>query len=180
MADDMWEFGPDNGSITILTDVAGRAARTGHRLTIEMDEWSGWARTHDDEPTAFGGTIVVDSLRVVSGQGGLTPMTAPERAAARANALKSLHAGEHPQISYESSSITSTSDGYRADGTLRINGRSRPHGLILTVTDSDDGRTVTATTTVSHADVGLKPYSLMMGALKVADEVGIEIRVAIG
>lgn len=29
---------------------------------------------------------------------------------------------------------------------------------------------------VSHADFGVKPYSLMMGAMKVADEVAVSFR----
>ena len=172
-----WVFGQDNGTITLHTDVAGRAARTGHRLTIEIGEWSGQATTRDDEPVAITATIVVGSLRVVSGEGGLTPLTAPEKAVAQSNALKSLHAADHPEITYESSSINATSDGYRAEGTLTINGRSRPH--VLDFARSADGTTVTASSVVSHGDFDLKPYSLMMGALKVADEVGVDISIVV-
>ena len=50
----------------------------------------------------------------------------------------------------------------------------------MAVADADSGAKVSATTTVSHKAVGIKPYSLAMGALKVADEVGIEFHATVG
>ena len=179
MGEITWSFGADDGSVTLHTGVTGRAARTGHRLTIVMKQWSGTAISRGDEILSLDATIVVDSLAVVSGEGGLTPLTGAEKMVARSNALKSLRADKYPEIAYESTSISKSADGYRAEGTLTIDGQSRSHDLEFTA-ESDDGRwAVTAESVVSHREFGVKPYSLMMGALKVADEVRVVIDLSV-
>lgn len=179
MADVTWTFSSTGGSIVVHTGVSGRAARTGHRLTIEMAEWSGAATTRDGLPVSAQASIVVDSLRVRSGEGGLTPLTGAEKSVARGNALKSLQHDKFPEIRYQAESFEAAPDGFRAHGTLTIHGRGRPHDLDVRVADHGDARVLTAETTVNQKDFGIKPYSLMMGALKVADEVRVEIEIVV-
>ena len=167
-------FGPDNGTFTLRTGVAGTASRAGHRLTIGFSSWSAAVAMDDDSPASVELTVDVDSLEVRSGDGGLTPMTPPERAVARLNALKSLKASKFPRISFVASDVSATADGYRLDGDLTICGTSRPHSVDVVV----DGSTVSSESSVKQIDFGVKPYSLMMGALKVADEVVIAVEVA--
>ncbi|MDY6808538.1 MAG: YceI family protein [Actinomycetota bacterium] len=178
MADTNWHLNGSSGSVTVHTGVAGRASRAGHRLTIEMREWSAEVTWEGDEPTGLAATVSVDSLTVVSGAGGLTPMTAAERSVARGNALKSLDADKFGEISYVSHELTATAEGFRADGTLTIHGRSRPWTIDLLVTDTDDRWQIVSETTISQKDFGIRPYSLMMGSLKVADEVRVVVGVS--
>ncbi|MFT4088073.1 MAG: YceI family protein [Gordonia sp. (in: high G+C Gram-positive bacteria)] len=159
----------DDGDLLLHTGVGGRAARTGHRLTIAMRDWTATATIDDDALTALEVSVRVDSLDVVSGEGGLTPMTGAERAVARSNALKSLKADKFGTVTYSSSSITADGDGYRIDGTLTICGVAKPHPLTVTAV----GDTLMLDTPVTQTDFGVKPYSLMMGTLKVADEVRV-------
>ncbi len=141
MVSTTWELSAADGTVMVRTDVTGPAARTGHRLTIEMTEWSAQVRWAGSEPESLTARIVVDSLQVRSGEGGLTPMSGPERSVARSNALKSLKADKFREIEYESSSIIKSDNGYRVDGAVCILGRSRPHPLELTVTDARVGGT---------------------------------------
>ena len=52
---------------------------------------------------------------------------------------------------------------------MEIHGISRQQ----TVDVDDDGQRLSSAVTVRQSDFGIKPYSLMMGALKVADEVTV-------
>lgn len=165
------ELGPGDGALTIATGVTGKAARTGHRLVIGFDRWRAVITDDDAGPSAVTLTIDVDSLQVRSGEGGLTPMTAPERLVARSNALKSLKSSKFGEIAFAADSVSATGDGYRLAGTLTICGTSKPH----TVDVTSDGTTVSGESPVVQTDFGVKPYSLMLGALKVADEVVIGI-----
>ncbi|MEP9394254.1 YceI family protein [Gordonia sp. VNQ95] len=175
MSERTWDFTADDGSVTAHTGVTGPAARTGHRLTIEWEKWSATAILDDDEPVSLAAHIEVDSLQVRSGEGGVTPLSGPEKLVARANALKSLKANKNPAISYRSASIAKTDNGYRIDGALTILGRDRSHPLEVTVTESAEGWEFGIDTTITQTDFGVKPYALMMGALKVADDVRVVV-----
>ena len=163
-------FGPGSGELTLHTGVTGKASRTGHRLTIGFDDWS--ATVDVDAPGAVQVRVRVDSLQVLAGEGGLTPMTPPERAVARANALKSLQAAKHPEIVFTAETAEPDGDGYRFAGRLTVAGTTRDHTVTVAPTGAG---TVAGQSVVTHRDHGLKQYSLMMGALKVADEVTVRL-----
>ena len=174
MAKSAWSLDPSSGELLIRTATAGPAAKMGHRLTIAMRSWEGSVQWRDTSPVAAELTVAVDSLEVLGGEGGVTPLTAPERAVARSNALKSLDAKKYPQIRFASDEITRTGEGYRLSGTVEIHGTERPQTVDVTVTDKGDRWSMSARVPITQSDFGIKPYSLMMGALKVADEVTVE------
>lgn len=178
VAESVWEFTESDGSVVVHTDVGGRAARTGHRLTIAMRTWSASVTLTDLVPTNLTATISVDSMHVESGEGGLTPMTGAEKSLARMNALKSMDADKYPEITYEAGTFSTTDGGYRADGVLTVHGRSHPHVLDLQVDETADSWRISTESTVTQSDFGIKPYSLMMGTLKVVDNVRIVIEVS--
>lgn len=169
-----WTIGPADGELLLKTDKTGPAARTGHRLTIGFKDWTGTVDVDGTTPHKVALNVVVESMEVLSGEGGLTPMTGAEKALARINALKSLKASKSPTITFSSPKTSPTSGGYRLDGELTVAGKTVPHTVDVAVADADSGWELSATTTVSHKAVGLKPYSLAMGTLKVADEVVLD------
>lgn len=171
-----WSLGPTDGELVITTDKTGPAAKTGHRLTIDFEDWTGTVTVDGTAPERVELRVAVDSLQVRSGEGGLTPMTGPERVLARSNALKSLKASKFPDITFTATRVSPTDAGYRLDGELVVAGTTIPKQVDVTAVQTDEGWHLSADTTVSHKAVGLKPYSLAMGALKVADEVKLEFR----
>jgi polyisoprenoid-binding protein YceI len=171
MAESSWSLTPADGELHILTSVDGRAAKMGHRLTIALNSWQGTVRWSGEEPASGELTVDVDSLEVLHGEGGLTPFTGAEKGVCRSNALKSLDTKKFPQIRFSAERITRTAGGYRLDGTVDIHGTSRPQSVDVTVTDVGDALALSAQVAVKQTDFGVKPFSLMMGALKVADEV---------
>lgn len=168
-----WNLDQSDGQLRLHTGVEGRAARMGHRLTIAANRWHARVDWSGDEPAALTMTVDLDGVEVLCGEGGVTPLTPPEKALARSNALKVLNEKRFPQIVYEAATIAKTADGYRLDGALRIAGVSREHTVDLTVADDGDAWVLSARSEVRHRDFGLKPYSMVMGAMKVADAVAV-------
>lgn len=168
-----WTFDASDGSLQVRTGVDGVAARMGHRLTIMIQTWQATVDWQADAPSAVSVNVDVASLTVDHGEGGVTPLTAPERTIARSNALKSLAAKRFPQITFVADHIIATDAGYRLAGTLDIAGHRREHTVDLAVEDHDDRWELSGRMQVRQSDFGIKPYSLMMGSLRVADTVTV-------
>jgi polyisoprenoid-binding protein YceI len=166
-----WKLTAAEGELQILTGVAGPAAKMGHRLTIAMASWRADVRWRGKQPVAAELVVDVDSLQVVKGEGGVTPLTGPEKGVVRSNALKALDAKKYPQITFSAEDITKTAAGYRLVGTVEIHGRSRPQTVELAVEDSGGVWVMSAEVPVVQTQFGVKPYSLFVGSLKVVDEV---------
>ncbi len=126
--DATWSLDGSNGELLIRTGVAGRAAQLGHRLTLAMRRWEATVRWSDDEPVAAQLTVDVDSLEVVRGEGGLTPLSGPEKILVRSSALRQLGARRFPRICFAADTIEKSRDGYHLAGTLQIRGTTRDAG----------------------------------------------------
>ncbi|OBI77619.1 YceI family protein [Mycobacterium sp. E740] len=174
MPTETWKLDQSDGELTIRTGVQGRAAKMGHRLTIAMNAWHATVEWVDGEPTRVTLDIEVDSLEVLSGEGGVTPLTGPEKALARSNALKVLDAKRFPTITFETDDIEKNDDGYRLNGQLSIHGTTREQVVEVVTTNTKEMWHISCEADVRHSDFGLKPYSMFMGAMKVADEVTIK------
>lgn len=172
MADTAWTLDSSDGRLLLQTGVAGPAAKMGHRLTIAV-EWQATVQWAGGEPVSAALIVDVGSLVVQRGDGGVTGMSGPEKALARSNALKSLDADRFPHIRFQSDSIQKIGGGYRLDGTLEIHGTTRERAIELLVEETADGWRMSCDAEVSQAEFGVKPYSLMLGAMKVADEVAV-------
>ena len=170
---DIWTIDASDGELLIHTGVAGRAAKMGHRLTIAMKRWQATVTWSDGEPAAAQLEVDVDSLEVLQGDGGLTPLSGPEKIVVRSNALRQLGAGRFPQIRFDADTVDQTRDGYQLAGTLQIRGKTRAQVIDLRTDDLGDVWRLSSQTVVRQSAFGVKPYSLLMGSLKVADEVTV-------
>ncbi|MBV8861170.1 MAG: YceI family protein [Mycobacterium sp.] len=145
----------------------------GHRLTLAMRRWRATVEWSDGEPVVAQLAVDVDSLEVLRGEGGLTPLSGPEKALVRSNALRQLAAGRHREICFDADSIEKSREGYRLTGMLQIRGKSRPQVIALRTDDVGDAWRVSTEAVVRQSEFGVKPYSLLMGSLKVADDVTV-------
>jgi polyisoprenoid-binding protein YceI len=173
VAESPWSLDATTGELLIRTGVAGPAAKMGHRLTIAMTSWQADVRWRAGKPVHAELTVVVDSLQVIKGDGGVTPLSGPEKSVARFNALKSLDAKKFPQIRFTTDDIATAPQGYRLTGTVEIHGTSRAQVIDLAVEDTD-AWAISAHAVLAQSGFSIKPYSLLMGSLRVADEVTIE------
>ena len=172
-------IGPADGSLTLHTGVAGSAARLGHSLIIVVDEWSATVDLARGTPRSVRLTADLTSLRVESGSGGIKPLSEGDREVIRANALHALHADQHPQVTFTSSSIRTQGAGLEVVGTLTVAGNPLPLPATVEL-DRRDGQ-VNARCSVSliQSEFGVTPYSAMLGQLRVADEVRVELEVTV-
>src|SRR5262249_37383863 len=114
-----------------------------------------------------------DSFDVLRGEGGVKGLSGPEKALVRSHALKSLAAGRFPEIRFTADVIDKTGDGYLLSGMLQIRGRSREQVIEVRTDDLGDQGRMTAESVVRQSDYGIKPYSLLMGSVQVADDVTV-------
>jgi polyisoprenoid-binding protein YceI len=143
----------------------------GHRLTIAMRRWQATVRWDGADPVAAELAVQTDSIEVLRGEGGVKGLSGPEKALVRSNALKSLNADRFPEIRFTADVIDQTDNGYRLTGALQIHGKRREHVIDLRTEDLGDSWQVSAKCSVRQSDYGIKPYSLLMGSVQVADDV---------
>lgn len=173
MTSTQWTLGSDNGELTLKTGVTGRAAKMGHRLTLVMTQWTVTVEWHDGEPVSASLVVPLDSLEAVRGEGGIKALSGPEKPLVRGNALKALGAKKFPEVRFEATTIDHTDTGYRLTGTLNLHGQSRDQVIDVAASQSDGTWTLSAEASVRQSNFGIKPFSQMMGALQVVDDVAL-------
>lgn len=156
-----YNLGPANGSLRVNTTRQGVAAKVGHDLTIEVGSWDATLNTDGDAPMI---ELNADgkSLKVVGGHGGAKPLSDGDREKINKNIDKDVLGGK--PIRFKSTAAGA--------GDLELAGTTKPAAFALTITD--DG-SFSGQARVIQSEWGIKPYSAMMGALKVADEIEIAI-----
>ncbi|MFG1942199.1 YceI family protein [Nonomuraea sp. NPDC048826] len=175
---DAYVLGPETGRLLVETRRTGLGAKAGHDLTIEATRWRGEAVVDLGDPGASRVSVEVDagSLRVVSGTGGVKPLTDADRADIERNIRdKVLHAGRSPVIAFRSGQVTGTRESFQVEGELTLAGVTRP----LTLACVHDGERVRGSATITQTRWGIKPYSAFFGALKLDDDVEVRFDVAL-
>jgi polyisoprenoid-binding protein YceI len=174
-----YAIGPATGPLTVHTRRGGFGAMAGHDLVIEVTRWSGTVRVDADRIGASTVDVVVDatSLEVREGKGSPVPLLSINKSEIAKAIHKVLGTGKHPEIRFRSAAVLPTGGGFRVQGDLTIAGVTRPAELTVSV-HGDPGRPRgSVMTTVIQSDFGIKPYSAMLGALKVLDAVEIRAEV---
>ena len=173
----MYGLGPSNGSLMISTGRAGLAARAGHDLVIEVGRWNAELSFEPDAPerTYLRATADATSLTVREGLGGAKPLTDADRAQIQQTiADKILRTNRHPEITFVSTSAQADRDGVLSvTGDLTIAGVGVTVQLPISMQAGDDGTVLTTSVAIMQSRFGIKPFSALMGSLKVADTVEI-------
>lgn len=172
--DGVYPIGPESGRLLVRTARTGLGAKAGHDLTLEATRWHGQVVIDAAELANSAVTLEVDvaSLEVREGTGGVKRLTDSDRGdIQRTMRQKILHTDRHPSITFRSTRVEGTPDAVTVAGDLTITGKTNPitvHGRI------DDGR-LHGTATIVQTRWGIKPYTGFFGALKLRDEVEIEL-----
>lgn len=171
----VYQLGPSSGRLLLKTGRTGLGARAGHDLVIEATSWDGRVSVNPADPAQSSVTVEVDvdSFEVREGTGGVKPLTDSDRSEIkRTMREKILHTSRHPTITFRSTSVSGSPEALTVDGELTIMGTTRPAAVQGAVSEDGDVR---GSATVVQSDWGIKPYSAFLGALKLADEVTIEV-----
>jgi polyisoprenoid-binding protein YceI len=165
----IYELGPDNGTLSVRTSRTGTVAKAGHDLLIHVTKWRGTLETGDAPSVTLDADAT--SLKVREGTGGM--MALDDGDLANIEQTIDDEVLKRQDISFRSTRAEETADGLSVTGdlTLRTTTRSVAFDLAL-----GDGR-VRGTALLKQTDWGMKPYTALFGALKVADEVRVEIDV---
>jgi YceI-like domain len=161
-----YTLGPDDGILSVRTERRGTVAKAGHDLLIHVTRWS--AALDLDAPSL---TLDADptSLRVREGTGGM--MALDDGDLANIETTINDEVLLRRDISFRSTQVDVAGETVSVQGDLTLFGSTRPITFDLALA----GGRISGTAVVKQTDFGMKPYTALFGALKVADEVTVQI-----
>ncbi|MGH9125352.1 MAG: YceI family protein [Acidimicrobiales bacterium] len=162
-------IGPRDGQLLINVWKDGVAAKMGHDLTLLCTRWNGTADINPENPAACSVSATIDlaGIEVLEGKGGAKSLSEGDKGDIKKNLHKALGSG---QVSFQSTGISGSPSNLELQGQLTINGKSNP--VNFTANASDDGQ-LSGKTSFKQTDFGIKPFSAMLGALKIKDAVDV-------
>lgn len=170
-------LGPDNGTLAVKTGRAGAASKAGHDLVIHVTSWEATLEAGED-PAQMTVQLSADagSLRVHEGTGGIQALGDEDRAGIQTTIDDDVLRGT--TIRFRSAEVHAAQVGdagavLSIQGELELAGETHPLAFELHV--GEDGR-LSASAKLKQTDWGIKPYSTLFGALKVADEVEVVLQ----
>ena len=166
-------LGPASGSLRVRTYRDGVAARVGHDLVLEVTAWEGTVAVAGTR-TTIALTADPRSLVVREALHGVKPLSDRERAGIGRTIERKVLRGR--PIAFRATVVRPGDGGRRlvVEGELELAGRTRPLTLALDV--APDGR-VTGAVTLAQTEWGIEPYRGLLGALRLRDDVDVEIDV---
>ena len=175
----VYEIVPVESELDIFVYRAGRLQRFGHNHIVTSRDVAGFAfdakdasRSHFDLWFPVD-TLSVDEpeLRAAEGDAFFSQPTENDIAGTRKNMLseKMLNAAQFPYVTIGGRTTGGTPDAPTLDLTITVRGIA--HQVPATAKVERDGETLRATGEVrlSHAALGLEPFSVLGGALSVED-----------
>lgn len=179
-----WEVVESHLEVRVYRD--GPMARLGHNHLISSDAMSGVIRLR--EPRQDSGielvlpldSLVVDdpALRAAAGPDFADPVPQQDRDATRRNLLGPgvLDASRQPELRLTADGIAGGPGEYTAQLRIALRGEERVIEVPLSVREQDDRLSIHAGFRLHHADLGLAPFSVALGALRVRDDIEIDCR----
>jgi hypothetical protein len=183
--------------LTILAFRGGALAKAGHNHVIASHDVSGTFYVPDDALHATFElhvpvtTLAIDEPLLRAKEGADFPADVPDSAkeGTRRNMLSEalLNGAQYPEFTLISQHIQSGATGGPTAGAgsplvqadVQVNIRGQSHTLTVPVTYSlaGDELVVSGEAAVKQSDLGLTPFSAMLGALQVQDEMRIRFRI---
>ena len=167
-----YTLGPGNAELLVHTARQGAAAKAGHDLEMIVTEWTAILELGDRSSLRLDADS--SSLRVREGRGGMKALDDDDRENIRKTIDDEVLKGT--DIEFRSTEVETGSQGMAVQGELKLMGETRRLEFDLDV--AEDGK-LTGRATVKQTNFGMKPYTALFGALKVADEVVITVEASL-
>ncbi len=156
-----------SASCTVFTYREGLLAAVGHDLRLAVGRF-----TIDvgapDAPDAIDARFAADSLRVDG------DVSEHDRRTIERNAREDvLDARRHPEIRFRATQVVRDGRRARISGELTLHGATRP----LSIDAEDDGQRWTAEVRLDQRQFGIKPFSAMLGTLRVRADVLVRVSI---
>jgi polyisoprenoid-binding protein YceI len=168
----MYELGPDQGTLAVRTSRTGTVAKAGHDLLIHVTKWRGTLALGDDPAVTLDADAT--SLKVREGTGGM--MALDDGDLANIEQTIDDEVLKRQDVSFRSTSVAADGDTLKVQGDLTLRGTTRPIAFELDIA----GGRLRGEAVVTQTAWGMKPYTALFGALKVADDVRVVIDAALG
>jgi hypothetical protein len=166
-----YTLGPDDGTLSVRTGRRGTVAKAGHDLLLHVTAWS--ATLDLGEAPALELEADAASLRVREGTGGMKALDDDDLANIEQTIDDEVLLRR--DIRFRSTAVERDGDALAVRGDLTLVGETRPIAFDLALA----GGRVRGTAVVRQTEWGMKPYSALFGALKVANEVRVEVDAAL-
>jgi polyisoprenoid-binding protein YceI len=168
-----YRFGPENAVLSVRTGRVGAAAKAGHDLLIHVTVWEATLVVGDDHaPVAIELQADPGSFQVREGTGGMQKLDQDD--IANIHETIATEVLKDRAIDFRSSAVAAADDGsgLEVQGELTLAGEMRPVALHLSIAE---GERLLGKLVIKQTEWGMKPYSTLFGALKVADEVEVAV-----
>lgn len=168
-------YNASNADCFVFTYKEGLLSAVAHDLRIRVTEFE---VELDPENDLVKGNFDARSLRVVgamsNGNDAPGKLSDGDKKKIEDSILSDvLHSAKHPQISFEMEAYREKGDGYQMKGDLSMHGQQK--SIVVDVLDK--GERWVAEATVHQPDFGVKPFSAMLGTLKIKPDVKIQVSV---
>jgi YceI-like domain len=183
----LYQVRPEESLVRILVYKGGAFSAAGHNHVIASHNLTGVVYVHDDvSHCAFDLVMPVTlleideaDLRQQEGEDFKAEVSDSAKDGTRKNLLgEALLDGEHyPGVELSSTSIAGTREAMQA--TVRVKLRDQEHDIQVPVAVKYEGDHLTATGefSVKQSELGLKPFSVLGGALQVQDQMKVKFSV---
>ena len=183
----MYQVDVEGSDIRLLVHRAGALFRLGHSHIISIGQIDGTIYVRPDlEQSSFELEIpvrglVVDDPRLRREEGDEFSTEPSERdiARTRANMLgeRVLNAEQYPLVKLAGTGPTGAGPEFVLSLSIELLGRVVELSVPTTLQLNGESWEATGAFRLSHGDLGMRPFSAMMGALRVADEMELKYRV---
>jgi polyisoprenoid-binding protein YceI len=174
----MPRFDAESAECTVLTYKEGLLSPVAHDLKIAVTRFSVTVTREADAPFAIRVEVDPASLRVLSAMrdGREAPQLLSEsdrRKIERNIVSEVLAASAHPQITFVGTAVPISADRLEVSGQLTLHGRTRE--LRCTARTTSDRHV--AEVRLHQPDYGIKPYTALLGTLRVQADVTVRLSV---
>lgn len=171
----MPHFDASSAECLVFTYKDGLLSAVAHDLEIRVERFD---VDIDDATLAVRARFDAGSLKVAGAlrDGALAPDALSEsdrQKIERTIADEVLHVREYPEIVFASSAVTPEGEGHRIAGTLTLHGKARPIAFVA----QPEGDRMVAVVRLHQPDFGIKPYSALLGTLKIKPDVTVRCSV---
>ncbi len=182
----VYRIDPARSELRLLVYRAGAMAHLGHNHVIVNHAVAGWAR-YSGGPAAAGFSLrvpvadfIIDDaqMRLAEGADFSAEVADDAKEGTRRNMLSAslLDGDRFPAITVVSTAVRQTAGGMTATLSIDVAGRGSSLAVPF-VLDVADGRlSASGTAVLRQTALGLTPYSVMLGALQVQDEITVKFK----
>jgi polyisoprenoid-binding protein YceI len=169
----MIRLGPATAACHVLTFREGLLSGLGHdlelavtRFDVEVDETARTVHARFDATSLRVERALRDGVPLADG------LSASDRLAIEDHVRKDvLDAGRYPEVRFRSTRVVDVADGFDVRGVLALHGRERDVAVALRRT----GERYAADVRLHQPDFGIRPYSALLGAIRVKPDVIVRL-----